>query len=154
MFSELDLENNSTREAPSGHYHCLCLFSICLCLCKTRMTLGAMMPGKSLVGSIKRSTSTPGQQGPARQDIFQVGACKQGQTYFGKIPRSCGKGKSSSRADVSKVATTTFGLSPASWLHFYLVISTCDPSQPNPTLTKNHGATSIYVIPGSVSLEK
>ena len=26
-----------------------------------RMTLGAMMPGKSLVGSIKRSTSTPGQ---------------------------------------------------------------------------------------------
>ena len=25
------------------------------------LTLGAMMPGKSLVGSIRRSTSTPGQ---------------------------------------------------------------------------------------------
>ena len=68
---------------------------------KVRLTLGAMIPGKSLVGSISRSTSTPGQYGP----------------------RSWGKGKSSSRAEVSKVATTTLGLSPASCV--FICITSC-----------------------------
>ena len=49
-----------------------------------KLTLGAITPGKSLVGSISRSTSTP-------------------EVYVGL---SCGYGKRNSNPDVSNVAIT------------------------------------------------
>ena len=73
MFAELavDLGNNNTREVLGQLQQVIIIVSVSLSfsylslylyyILKMRMTFGAMMPGKSLVGSIKRSTSTPGQ---------------------------------------------------------------------------------------------